>query len=212
MRTPQRPFDGDPSGDGAPSYEWLDEWLCEYVDGTMDPSMEAVFEQYVEANPELKAHVERLQKTREILCGCDASEGDPSDLEPEGDADWDDESLQAPPVLAGSPSDEHSGDRRGIAASIAVALIVGFLAGSVLVDPSTLSPPPTAEAVDADGSAQEAVRDAAPPRSGRSAPAVQSQISSVSGNGVFFPGSLTSSATSSDSAEASATVTPIGDR
>jgi anti-sigma factor RsiW len=211
MRTPQRPFDGDPSGDGAPSYEWLDEWLCEYVDGTMDPSMEAVFEQYVEANPELKAHVERLQQTREILCGCDASESEPSNLEPDGDVEWDDESIQAPPVLA-DPSGERPGDRRGIAASIAVALIVGFLAGSVLVDPSMLSPAPTAEAVDADGAAQDAVRDAAPPRSGRSAPAVQSQVSSVSGDDVFFPGSPMSSATNSDSAEASATVTPVGDR
>jgi anti-sigma factor RsiW len=211
MRTPQRPFDEDPSGDGAPSYEWLDEWLCEYVDGTMDPSMEAVFEQYVEANPELKAHVERLQKTREILCGCDAPESEPSDLEPEGDAGWDDALLQAPPVLAGPPG-EHSGDRRGIAASIVVALIVGFLAGSMLVDPSTLSPAPTAEAVDADGSAQEAMRDAARPRPSRSAPVVQSQVSSVSGDDVFFPNTPTSSATRSDSAGASAAVTPVGDR
>jgi len=211
MRTPQRPFDEDPSGDGAPSYEWLDEWLCEYVDGTMDPSMEAVFEQYVEANPELKAHVERLQKTREILCGCDAPESDPSDLEPEGNAEWDDASLQAPPVLAG-PSGEHSGDRRGIAASIVVALIVGFLAGSMLVDPSTLSPAPTAEAVGANGSVQEAVRDPAPPRSSRSAPVVQSQVSSVSGDDVVFPDSPAFSATSSDSADTSTPVTPVGDR
>ncbi|PSQ75835.1 MAG: hypothetical protein BRD33_03820 [Bacteroidetes bacterium QH_6_63_17] len=211
MRTPQRPFDEDPSGDGAPSYEWLDEWLCEYVDGTMDPSMEAVFEQYVEANPELKAHVERLRKTREILCGCDAPGSEPSDLEPKGDAGWDDALLQAPPVLAGS-SGEHSGDRRGIAASIVMALIVGFLAGSMLVDPSTLSPAPTAEAVDADGSAQEAMRDAARPRSSRSAPVVQSQVSSVSEDDAFFPNSPTSSAISSDSAGASATVTPVGDR
>jgi len=65
MQFPERPFDGEASGDGAPSYEWLDEWLCEYVDGTMDPSVEAVFEQYVEANPELQAHIERLRQTRD---------------------------------------------------------------------------------------------------------------------------------------------------
>jgi anti-sigma factor RsiW len=50
-----------------PTYKRIDEWLCEYVDGTTDPSLEPVFEKYVEANPELKAHVERLRKTREVL-------------------------------------------------------------------------------------------------------------------------------------------------
>lgn len=211
MRTPKRPFDGESSGDGAPSYEWLDEWLCEYVDGTMDPSMEAVFEKYVEADPELKAHVERLRKTREMLCGCDVSESDCPDLPTEGESERDDESFQAPPVLTASGG-ERSGQTVGIATSIAVALVVGFLAGSVLVDPSTLSPPPMAEAVDTEGPMQETVRDAAPPRPGRSAPAFQAQISSVSGDDVFVPGSPTSSTTNSDSAGVPSDFTTVEDR
>jgi ferric-dicitrate binding protein FerR (iron transport regulator) len=56
-------------GDG--SYEWIGEWLCEYVDGTMDPSMQAVFEEYIEANPELAAHIERLCRTRSLLGSCE---------------------------------------------------------------------------------------------------------------------------------------------
>ena len=53
------------------SYAWISEWLCEYVDGTMDPSMQAVFEEYMEANPELAAHVERLCRTRALLAECE---------------------------------------------------------------------------------------------------------------------------------------------
>lgn len=59
----------DPEGDDCP-YSWLNEWLCEYVDGTMDPSVRAVFEEYLEANPELAEHVERLCRTRSLLCQC----------------------------------------------------------------------------------------------------------------------------------------------
>lgn len=58
-----------PPGDDRP-YAWLDEWLCEYVDGTMDPPLRAVFEEYMRANPDLKAHVERLEETRDLLCQC----------------------------------------------------------------------------------------------------------------------------------------------
>jgi len=211
MRTPKQPFDGDPSSsDGAPSYEWLDEWLCEYVDGTMDPSMKAVFKQYVEADPELKAHVERLRKTREILCGCDAPESDCPDLPTEVESERNDASIQAPPVLAISPG-KRSGRTMGIAASIAVALVVGFLAGSVLVDPATLSPP-TAEAVETDGPVQKTVRNEAPPRPGRSAAAVQSQVSSVSGDDVVLPGIPMSSATGTDSMDVPSSFTPFEDR
>ena len=61
------------SGDDG-SYEWIGEWLCEYVDGTMDPSMQAVFEEYMEANPELADHVERLCRTRLLLSECECRE------------------------------------------------------------------------------------------------------------------------------------------
>jgi len=69
MNEPDPFSNGDPAGDDAP-YEWLDEWLCEYVDGTMDPALEKVFRTYVEANPELKAHVARLRETRDLLSEC----------------------------------------------------------------------------------------------------------------------------------------------
>ena len=62
--------EGSDPEDDCP-YVWISEWLCEYVDGTMDPSMQAVFEEYMEANPELSAHVERLCRTRALLNGCD---------------------------------------------------------------------------------------------------------------------------------------------
>lgn len=49
-----------------------DEFLCEYVDGTMDPVVREVFEEYLCANPDLKDHVECLRSTRMLLCryGC----------------------------------------------------------------------------------------------------------------------------------------------
>lgn len=46
----------------------LDELLCEYVDGTMDPTVQTVFEEYLEANPDLAAHVRCLCDTRKMLC------------------------------------------------------------------------------------------------------------------------------------------------
>ena len=49
-----------------------DEFLCEYVDGTMDPVVREVFEEYVRANPALEDHIECLRNTRLLLCryGC----------------------------------------------------------------------------------------------------------------------------------------------
>jgi len=129
------PFEGDVPDDGdVPSYEWLDEWLCEYVDGTMDPSLEAVFEKYVEANPDLKAHVERLQKTRELLCNCGLPANASPDVEdevcPEVDCD----------VPRGPKAEDERGRGRPLAtvgrlSPVAAALIVGFLVGAMVVGP-----------------------------------------------------------------------------
>lgn len=49
-----------------------DEFLCEYVDGTMDPVVREVFEEYVRENPSLREHIECLRDTRLLLChyGC----------------------------------------------------------------------------------------------------------------------------------------------
>ncbi len=46
----------------------LDELLCEYVDGTMDPAVRQVFEEYLRTNPTLARHVECLCQTRQLLC------------------------------------------------------------------------------------------------------------------------------------------------
>jgi len=214
MHTPERPFDGDSSGDGGPSYEWLDEWLCEYVDGTMDPSMEAVFEQYVEGDPELKAHVKRLRQTREILCGCnlpeEASTGfqqteetDPTEAE-ESPASV--PSRELDPAFPSGPTTQAA----GIAASIAVALVVGFLAGSVLVDPETLSSPvgEGAETVEAGEPSPEPRREEALPQPGRSAPVHESQASSGE---AFRPEFSTSSAPRTDTVGIPSALTTLGD-
>lgn len=55
-----RPEDDCPFSD-------LDELLCEYVDGTMDPAVRQVFEEYLRTNPALAHHVARLRRTRELL-------------------------------------------------------------------------------------------------------------------------------------------------
>jgi anti-sigma factor RsiW len=155
--TTDSPFEGDvPSGGDEPSYEWIDEWLCEYVDGTMDPSLEAVFEKYVEANPDLKAHVERLQETRDLLCNC----GLPREPSPEVEAEVcrtvegelsspsnpEAETEQRPPVAA-----------FGLVSSVTAALIVGFLVGAMVVGPLPDADPadpdaPTRVATDAEAS------------------------------------------------------------
>lgn len=141
----ESPFEGPvPDGGDDTPYEWLDEWLCEYVDGTMDPSLEAVFEQYVEANPELKAHIERLQQTRDLLCECGLPREPSSEVETavcmEVECDMMESSasvsdaIRHRPVLA-----------LGMASSIAVALVVGFLVGATVVAPpsSPFSSTPT---------------------------------------------------------------------
>jgi anti-sigma-K factor RskA len=46
----------------------LDELLCEYVDGTMDPDVRVVFEEYLATDARLAAHVRQLCDTRNMLC------------------------------------------------------------------------------------------------------------------------------------------------
>ncbi|MEX1055638.1 MAG: hypothetical protein WED81_06380, partial [Rhodothermales bacterium] len=64
--------------DDRPSLE--DEFLCEYVDGTMDPVVKQVFEEYLHSNPDLQAHVECLRNTRMILCSYACGRHAPNDL------------------------------------------------------------------------------------------------------------------------------------
>jgi anti-sigma factor RsiW len=130
------PFEGDVPDDGdEPSYEWLDEWLCEYVDGTMDPSLEAVFEKYVEANPDLKAHIERLQETRELLCNCGAPRDAAPDVKAEVCREAECDLPEAPPGPERATAPERPIAAFGLVSSVAAALIVGFLIGAMVVGP-----------------------------------------------------------------------------
>lgn len=163
------PFEDDRSGDGEhPRYEWLDEWLCEYVDGTMDPSLEAVFEQYVDANPELKAHVERLQETRELLCNCRPPTEAPSDIERKVCAE-----VECDMLRSSAPVVQILWERPlvvlGLASSMTVALVVGFLVGVAAVDaPLEPSGPPSTSESEARTPVvhytQPASRELPPPR------------------------------------------------
>lgn len=124
-------------GDNCP-YSWLNEWLCEYVDGTMDPSLRRVFEKYVQANPELKAHVERLRHTRELLCRCSrASRQEAPDVvrarvQEKVECDM----LRTPGTLHEAVR-EHP--MTAFASTLVVALVVGVFAGATLFAPEPVS-------------------------------------------------------------------------
>ena len=143
------PFaDGPARGDDAP-YPWLDEWLCEYVDGTMDPALAFIFEQYVEANADLKAHVESLRETRELLCEC----GRPAELSCEARERACNRvqekvcsQVESDLLRSRAPLSAVLDHGTVIVASLSmstVALILGLFTGAVLFGPST-APPPTA--------------------------------------------------------------------
>lgn len=55
-------------GEGDCTYSWLDELMCEYVDGTMDPAVRESFEEVLAGDPRLARQVERLRRTRSLLC------------------------------------------------------------------------------------------------------------------------------------------------
>ena len=123
---------GSPQGDDVP-YAWIDEWLCEYVDGTMDPALEAVFTSYVEANPDLKSHVEELQQTRELLGQCRFS--DPpsadqacTDVRDHVESDLLRSRLSMQEALGGHPQ-----FATGLIFSMLTALVVGLVVGATVV-------------------------------------------------------------------------------
>jgi anti-sigma factor RsiW len=193
------PFEGDlPENDDA-SYEWLDEWLCEYVDGTMDPSLEAVFEQYVEANPELKAHVERLQETRDLLCECGLSKEAPPELQSGICTEVECDMLQSE-----TPVSDAIWDRPlaafGVASSVAAALVIGFLVGATIVGPSPSSLTTSSSSVD------RVASDSRPPPTNRpiQAPDTSPEVPPILLRRSASPFS------SADSTQHSSTLTTIG--
>lgn len=169
----ERPFEDHVPGDGDDlPYEWLDEWLCEYVDGTMDPSLEAVFEQYVNANPELKAHVKRLRETRDLLCNCGLPEERSAEIETEVCTEVECDMLRSSAPLRTAVQNRPLA-ALGIVSSVTVALVVGFLVGATVMGPgpdaftaSSSSQPPVGSDVRNERSpsppAQAPARDAAP--------------------------------------------------
>jgi hypothetical protein len=134
------PFRSDaPAGDDRP-YAWLDEWLCEYVDGTMDPALETVFEEYMHANPDLEAHVARLKETRDLLCQCGRVAK--ADCSPATRADVcgtvEGEMLRSNDALIQFVS-EHPSLVAGLTSSV-VAFLLGLFAGALMFSPDSASP------------------------------------------------------------------------
>ncbi len=139
-------------GGSSCPYSWLNEWLCEYVDGTMDPSLRRVFEKYVEANPDLKAHIERLRHTRDLLCQCSRSVEE-DELEPVPEAvrtrvceKVECDLLRTPHSLRDAVAERPV---TAFVSSFVVALVVGLFAGAALFAPdavSTRTATPTANA------------------------------------------------------------------
>mgnify|MGYP006427687207 CR=1 FL=1 len=134
-----------PPSDDTP-YAWLDEWLCEYVDGTMDPALEAVFEEYLRANPELSAHVERLKETRELLCACgrQSSAECPSDTQAEVCGLVEGKMLRANASLSQFVQ-ERPALIAGLTSSV-VALLLGLFTGALLFTPDRTAPSLTSDA------------------------------------------------------------------
>ncbi len=178
------PKDGDDS-----SYAWLDEWLCEYVDGTMDPSLKANFEKYIEANPELKSHIEQLNETRDLL-GQRGGPEPPSKEKRERvcrrvrsnvcrkvECDM----LRSQESL-GSLLQDHSRAALGIASSMAVALVVGIFTGALLFgssDPFESSSLVAASASSGTVSSSPSASSSAPATSASSMPAVSPAVTST---------------------------------
>ncbi len=132
-----------PAGDESCPYSWLNEWLCEYVDGTMDPSLEMVFEEYVQANPELKEHIEQLQHTREMLCRCEEPLTAPEDVCAQVRGAVEGDLLRSPRTVEETVREHPIAT---VASSMAVALVVGMFAGALLLAPPSSFDEPGASA------------------------------------------------------------------
>ena len=133
-----------PPDDDTP-YAWLDEWLCEYVDGTMDPALEAVFEEYLRANPELNAHVERLKETRALLCACgrQSSAECPSATQAEVCS-----MVEGKMLRANAPLSQFVQERPALLAGLTssvVALLLGLFTGALLFAPDRSTQPIASE-------------------------------------------------------------------
>lgn len=132
---------GPPSNDGNEPYSWIDEWLCEYVDGTMDPALEAVFTSYVEANPELKAHIEELQQTRDLLKQCRLpTEHTPTDRAQTDVCDHVESDLLCSKLSLQEALGQRPQFTAGLFVSVVAALMIGVVVGATVVGAPPSSP------------------------------------------------------------------------
>ncbi len=121
------------SGEGDCSYSWLDEWMCEYVDGTMDPAVRRSFEEYVRAEPELARRVERLRRTRTLLCrhGCRIQAPEGLQARVRRRMAWEMMRHQRPVF---SEALSRLGTYAALASCLLIVLMAGMLAGAYLYD------------------------------------------------------------------------------
>ncbi len=124
---------------GVNDYSGLeDELLCEYVDGTMDPLIREVFEEYLGLNPDLREHVECLQNTRKLLCryGCRCHA--PRDLHERLRREISCELMRARVPFHLVLSD-HLRSFATVTSAMALLLLVGMMAGVTVfeADPTT---------------------------------------------------------------------------
>ncbi|TDI74850.1 MAG: hypothetical protein E2O84_05245 [Bacteroidetes bacterium] len=127
----------------------LDELLCEYVDGTMDPDVRVVFEEYLATDADLAAHVRQLCLTRNMLCSFGACKCASKSLQAQlrvrlaGELDRKNRSSQ---VLSNG-----LGNMALLTSAVGVILIVGMMVGLVAVVPQTTDETPnTLQVVDVD--------------------------------------------------------------
>lgn len=115
---------------------WLDEFLCEYADGTMDPSVQKAFEEYLLAHPHLAEHAEQLRCTHLLLCRHGCRLRAPQGLEARVRQRLSGEMMQSQcgPLAAATAS---LGRLTLFASAAALMLVAGMLAGPMLIPSAT---------------------------------------------------------------------------
>ncbi len=125
--------------EGDCSYSGLDELFCEYVDGTMDPDVRVVFEEYLDANPDMRRHAEALMQAKSLLCGCRGPRNC-RNVNTRVRRRLAGELLQEDAVLPPNAA-ERLGTAAGIASATAMLVLLGMLVGVLLpVEEAAITP------------------------------------------------------------------------
>lgn len=129
----------------------------------MDPALEAVFTSYVEANPDLKAHIEELQQTRQLLRQCrfpdetSAAQRAGTDACNRVESDLLCSELSLREALA-----QRTSFSAGLVASVVAALMIGVVVGATVVGTPSASAPAAAETVSVEHGPPPSARSAIP--------------------------------------------------